>query len=355
MNALIVRALLLSAVTTIASTTASCPCYTPCSGKSEVCHCFGPCGDDGYACKSNGDDYEFLSQSKCSETEWIVQCARKSSCSARTLLDDSNPLAAYIGLQGNALAADSFGDGGGDGAVSAAHSTKWFGGNWFDFWGQNEAEFFVAEERVTRAAGDLGRNAAGYDIVAVPLYILVLCICGAAILGMAMCAGFVWCGLHCLCPLPRASPLQRPRAVEMRRVLESLALGGRRHKKWDPGHGVYRRMSSALHNPSQNEDNLSIASLTAPCDEYLDSEDNQSRLSHHLTAGNVADCGALLGMDPFSRRERCDSDIDRDSNDDRAESAGHVVVEESDRPPDDDEDPEIDHSLRSDDDHRGDE
>merc|ERR1711933_326062 len=54
--------------------------------------------------------------------------------------------------------------------------------------------------------GDLGFNAAGYKIIALPLYILIICIVSSALVGMAMCAGFVYCGLNCCCPLPPASP-----------------------------------------------------------------------------------------------------------------------------------------------------
>merc|ERR1712113_1371230 len=66
---------------------------------------------------------------------------------------------------------------------------------------------------------DLGRNAAGYKIIALPLYILIICIVSSALIGMIMCAGFVYCGLHCCCPLPPTSPTltsqQRSHAVEM--------------------------------------------------------------------------------------------------------------------------------------------
>ena len=155
MKAILFRIILLYAVTNIVCTAASCPCHIPCTGKPEVCTCFGPRGDDGYACTQNGDDYQFLSQSKCSETEWIVQCIRKSACSARSLLDDSNPFAAYE-LRGNNVlqSFDAYDDDGAENndIISAAHSSKWFGGNWFDFWGQNEDQFFLHDDDLETAA-----------------------------------------------------------------------------------------------------------------------------------------------------------------------------------------------------------
>merc|ERR1719334_2280682 len=76
---------------------------------------------------------------------------------------------------------------------------------------------------------DFGVNEAGYRIVAIPLYALIICICGAAIVGMLMCAGFVYCGLNCCCPLPPSSPRvsSRPksRSAEMSRIMQSLTLG----------------------------------------------------------------------------------------------------------------------------------
>ena len=143
---------LLYVVTIIVCTAASCPCHIPCTGKPEVCTCFGTPGDDGYACKSHGDDYEFLSQSKSSETEWIVQCARKSVCSKRSLLDDSNPFAAYELRDNNVLQAFDDDNNGKNGrkSTSSAHSSKWFGGNWFDFWGKNEDQFFIHEDEAVR-------------------------------------------------------------------------------------------------------------------------------------------------------------------------------------------------------------
>ena len=79
-----------------------------------------------------------------------------------------------------------------------------------------------------------------------------------------MCAGFVYCGLHCCCPLPPSSPSitsqQRSHTVEMSRVMRSLTLGGG-SKSYDSEPGVYHRMGNYLHNPT-NDEASSIASLS---------------------------------------------------------------------------------------------
>eukprot|EP00483_Globobulimina_turgida_P008821 UN08839 len=89
---------------------------------------------------------------------------------------------------------------------------------------------------------------------------------------MLMCAGFVYCGLHCCCPLPPQSPIltsqQRSRALEMTRALQALTLGGG-NKNSDSEYGVYHRMRNALHNPTADE-----ASSMLSNDEYVDSEDD---------------------------------------------------------------------------------
>lgn len=141
--------LLFYAITYIVCTTsATCPCHIPCSGKVEICTCYGECGDDGYGCTKNGDDYQFLSQTKCEESKWIVQCVRQSKCSKKYTLDDTNPFAAYEQTTNNMIK-DSFDSNQNDdiqsSAISSAASLTWFGGNWFDFWGKNSDQFFGEE------------------------------------------------------------------------------------------------------------------------------------------------------------------------------------------------------------------
>eukprot|EP01084_Bolivina_argentea_P275198 469250_1 len=258
----------------VCKSSASCPCHIPCTGEKETCTCYGPCGDDGYGCKSNGEDYNFLNQVSCRENEWIVSCIREASCPAGETLDDTNPYAAYeLEAQKNNILEDSFDDINDDNSASFS----WFGGNWFDFWGQNDGQFFNKDnmdmenmkniksnkyddnditidnkdyepvqkqpqsaQRTLQTSqskfssnpimDDLGRNEAGYKIIALPLYILIVYIISSSILGMLMCAGFVYCGLHCCCPLPQSSPTltstQRSNTIEMTRVLQSLTLGG---------------------------------------------------------------------------------------------------------------------------------
>ena len=150
MNALIFVSLLLYAITNIVCVaSASCPCHIPCTGKPEVCTCFGPCGDDGYGCKGNGDDYEFLSQIECGEGKWQVECIRTASISSKNILDDTNPFAAYEqAAQDNLLEAfqdeedadDATDD---DQNIINSQSMQWFGGNWFDFFGKNSDQFFA--------------------------------------------------------------------------------------------------------------------------------------------------------------------------------------------------------------------
>ena len=123
---------------------ASCPCHIPCTGKQEVCTCYGPCGDDGYGCKTNGEDHEFHDQIQCRESEWQVKCIRRSQCSAINTVDDTNPFAAYK-QAANRMMIDSFDDDMDDSHSSALSSMTWFGGNWFDFWGKNEDQFFNQE------------------------------------------------------------------------------------------------------------------------------------------------------------------------------------------------------------------
>ena len=216
---------------------------------------------------------------------------------------------------------------------------------------------------------DLGRNEAGYKIIALPLYILIICIVASALLGMLMCAGFVYCGLHCCCPLPPSSPTltsqQRSRAVEMAQVMRSLTLGGGQKSNDNEHHGVYHRMGRYLHNPT-NDEASSISSLSPRHsgivgrggrrrkrrrdknnnnnyndndDEYAnDSEDDKKE--NHITRGNIDDMDdddddydydeskggddndnddMLIKNDydrePFALKATCDSDIGADSED----------------------------------------
>ena len=160
MNALIFISLLFYAITNIVcKASAGCPCHTACNGERQVCTCYGPCGDDGYACESNNlygrNEYEFLSQIQCLEDQWQVQCIRTAKCSSKAIMDGKNPYAAYeqaaqdnilVGFEDDAdideVAEDIIDD---QENSASAQSMKWFGGNWFDFFGKNSDQFFAAE------------------------------------------------------------------------------------------------------------------------------------------------------------------------------------------------------------------
>ena len=149
MNMVIFVALLFYAITNIVCVvSARCPCHIPCTGKPETCTCWGECGDDGYGCKGNGDDYEFLDELQCQEGKWAVQCIRTAKCSITTTLDDTNPYAAYEqAAQDNILENDFDSDNiiDQENSASSAQSMRWFGGNWFDFFGKNSDQFFNEE------------------------------------------------------------------------------------------------------------------------------------------------------------------------------------------------------------------
>merc|ERR1712032_188258 len=118
-------------------------------------------------------------------------------------------------------------------------------------------------------------NSAGYSIIALPLYILIICIVSAALIGMLMCCGFVYCGLKCCCPLPPASPTltsqQQSLTLNNLSLLQSFTLMSGRQKGYSSEHSVYHRMRNALHNPTNEE----TSSAEQPIDEYVDSEDDR--------------------------------------------------------------------------------
>jgi len=391
--------------------TASCPCHIPCTGKPEICTCFGPCGDDGYGCKSNGDDYDFLSQQQCKESEWVVQCIRTATCSKHNTLDDTNPFAAYenAAIGDNMLNQDdayfTYDDDQQEEQLNAQASLAWFGGNWFDFWGKNSDQFFaddkmqrqqaktkqntndnfgfdddeitidnqgdelfapqasqrslqhtVSSQRQKHGAvlDDLGHNQAGYRIIAIPLYVLIICIVSASIIGMLMCAGFVWCGVNCCCPLPASSPSlasqQRSHAVQMAQVMRSLTLGGgQKSYDSDQEQGVYRRMSRYLHNPTNDEassvgSNHSLSPRNRGRnrkavqrrrndndDEYANDSEDDKKEPNEITAGNIHDEDYADydfqernagGYRLRSLHRTCDSDIGSDSDEEEVFQAG---------------------------------
>merc|ERR1712228_572625 len=273
----------------------------------------------------------------------------------------------------NMLNMDSFDDD--DEIVSSALSSmKWFGGNWFDFWGKNEDQFFnqdlinndnaenikannqiidddddddisidnrdidpmssasssqrtlQSKQKQSSISDELGRNAAGYKIIALPLYILIICIVSSAIIGMAMCAGFVYCGLNCCCPLPPASPTltsqQRSLTLSNISLLQSLTLGGNKQKGYSSEPGVYHRMRNALHNATNDETSSIASAQIEEEDEYVDSEDDQKE--DVITMGGPDDVYNREHT-PFALRGTCDSDIDRDTEDEYEETLSALI------------------------------
>eukprot|EP01084_Bolivina_argentea_P311723 539605_1 len=118
---------------------ASCPCHIPCSSHTEICTCYGPCGEDGYGCESNGDDYRFYDEIQCREGEWQIECIRQGSCDIATL-DDTSTYSEYERLSSKLA---TYGDDSSIQQSSAKSAMSWFGGNWFDMFGQNEDDFFA--------------------------------------------------------------------------------------------------------------------------------------------------------------------------------------------------------------------
>merc|ERR1712228_433495 len=203
----------------------------------------------------------------------------------------------------NMLNMDSFDDD--DEIVSSALSSmKWFGGNWFDFWGKNEDQFFNQ---------DLINND-NAEIVS------------SAIIGMAMCAGFVYCGLNCCCPLPPASPTltsqQRSLTLSNISLLQSLTLGGNKQKGYSSEPGVYHRMRNALHNATNDETSSIASAQIEEEDEYVDSEDDHKE--DVITMGGPDDVYNREHT-PFALRGTCDSDIDRDTEDEYEETLSALI------------------------------
>merc|ERR1712048_506521 len=135
-------------------------------------------------------------------------------------------------------------------------------------------------------------------------------------------------GLKCCCPLPPASPTltsqQRSLTLNNISLLQSLTLGGRRNKGYSSGHSVYHRMRHALHNPT-NEETSSVASaVQQPEDEYVDSEDDKKE--NVITMGGPEEVYEYdMSRASFALHGTCDSDIDKDSEDEYEETLSALI------------------------------
>ena len=144
-----------------------------------------------------------------------------------------------------------------------------------------------------------------------------------------MCAGFVYCGLNCCCPLPPASPTltsqQRSLTLNNISLLQSLTLGGS-HKGYSSEPSVYHRMRNALHNAT-NDDASSIASAVVEEDEYVDSEDDHDDCKEDIITLGGSDEDYQYNMEPssFAMHGTCDSDIDKDTEDEYEQTLSALI------------------------------